>query len=332
MTVKIGMIGAGGIARHHLNTLSKIPLAQVVGVFDVNRESAERAAASVGARVADSADALLNRSDIDAVFICTPQFARDDLEAVAAGRGIHLFVEKPLGLELDSVRRKEKAIREAGVLHSVGYVLRYYDTVQQAKHYLQGRTVHLVQAYRFGTSHPAAWWRQQHQSGGHLADAVTHQVDLIRYLVGEYRDVSARFGRSAIGELYPDATIADAGAVSFTLESGAVGTITESCISPFNGESEIKLFGPDFYVQLSGNGKTVTIIDKERHVTITSKRDPSYEQDKAFVEAVASGSGDSILCGYADGMRTLAFALAAHRSAESGGAVPVEDEGPPVMA
>src|SRR5690606_18489697 len=102
-----------------------------------------------------------------------------------------------------------------------------------------------------------------HTSGGHLADAVTHQVDMIRYLAGEYQSVSARFGYNSIPGLYPDATIADAGAVTFSLSSGAVGTITESCISPHHGASEVKIFGADFFVQLSGNGRVLTIIDQE---------------------------------------------------------------------
>jgi len=321
MSVKIGMIGAGGIARSHLSKLQKIEQATIVSIYDVNRDSAVQAAESVGARAADDVDSLLNPNEIDAVFICTPQFARDDLEERAARKGIHVFVEKPLGLDLETVQRKEKAIAESGIIHSVGYCLRYYDTVLKAKEYLQGRTIHLVQAQRFGTTHPALWWRTQSMSGGHLADAVTHQVDMVRFLAGDYRDVTAQFGSNSIAGVFPDATIADAGAVTFSLKSGAVGTITESCVSPHHSGSEVKFFGPDFFVHLTGNGKTLTIVDKEDKVTLTSTQDPSLEQDKAFIEAVASGSRDPILCGYADGMQTLAFSLAAHRAAELGSKV-----------
>lgn len=316
MTVKIGMIGAGGIARSHIKALSKVEQARIVTVFDLNTEGAAQVAAELGASVAESADALLDPAVIDAVFVCVPQFARGDLEAIAARRGIPVFVEKPLGLELESVGQKEQAIAEAGIIHAVGYVLRYYDTVQKAKHYLQGKTIHLIQAFRIGGSHPAPWWSQQHMSNGNLGDAVTHQIDMIRYLAGEYKDVSAQFGNNSIKTLKPEATIPDAGAVTFSLQSGAVGTITESCVSSFYGGSEIKFFGPDFFLHLAGNGKTLTIIDKEQNITITSKQDPAYEQDRTFVEAVAKGSGEAILCDYADGKKTLAFTLAAYRAAE----------------
>lgn len=323
MTVKIGMIGAGGIAKSHLNALKKVEQAKLVSIFDLNTEGAEQAAAGFGAKVAESADALLNPAEIDAVFICVPQFARGDLEEIAAKRGIHVFVEKPLGLDMELVARKEKAVRESGILNSVGYVLRYYDTVQKAKEYLRDKTIHLIQGFRIGGSHPAPWWSQQHMSNGNLGDAVTHQIDMIRYLAGEYKEVTAQFGRNSIKTQKPEATIPDAGAVTFSLVSGAVGTITESCLSPFHGGSEIKFIGANFFVHLTGNGKTLTIVDETQNVTITSKLDPVYAQDNAFVEAVAKGSGESILCGYADGMQTLAFTIAAYRSAEERSAVEV---------
>lgn len=324
MSVRIGMIGAGGIASHHLVGLRKMPLAEIVKVYDVNRNSAESMAELVGAKVSDSVENLLDREQIDAVFICSPQFARGDVEEQAARKGIHMLIEKPLGLELSTVRRKARIIRDSGVIHSVGYCLRYYDTVQQAKAYLEGKKIHLVQAQRFGTSHPASWWRQQSMSGGHLADAVTHQVDMIRYLAGEYRSVSAMFGQNAIQRVFPDATIADGGAVSFTLESGVVGTITESCVSPHHGLSEIKFFGADFFVHIGNNGQVLTIVDNDQHIAISSKKDPTYEQDKAFLEAVAASDRQGVLCGYEDGMETLVFTLAAHRSAAERGIVELE--------
>ncbi|MDF2721359.1 MAG: oxidoreductase [Paenibacillus sp.] len=318
MTVKIGMIGAGGIAQSHINQIVKVPNAKIVTIFDVNREGAEKVAAELGATVADSADALLNPNEIDAVFICVPQFARGDLEETAAKRGIPLFVEKPLGIDLETVKRKEQVIRETGILHSVGYVLRYYDSVQRAKQYLQDKTIHLIQIYRFGGSHPSFWWKQLNMSGGNLNDAVTHQIDMTRYIAGEFRNVYAQFGNNSIQGIYPEATIPDGGAVSFAMQNGAVGTLTESCISKLHSASEIKVFGPDYFLHLTGNGKNLTIKEKDQTETIESKLVASYEQDKAFIDAVASGSRDNILCTYSDGLRSLEVSLAAIRSGETG--------------
>lgn len=314
MRLKIGFIGVGGIASLHIQSLMRIDGTEIVSVYDVNKENAAKAAESTGAKVMDSAEQVLDPARIDAVYICTPQFARGNLEELAALRGIHLFVEKPLGLDMEEVRRKEQVILESGIIHSVGYCLRYLDTVQQAKAYLTGRRAHLIQAYRFGGSHPAEWWHRLDMSGGHLVDAVTHQIDMIRYVAGEFNEVEAKLGRVSFDSLQSKGSIYDAGSIAFSMEQGTVGSIAESCLSPFHTASDLKLFGHDFFVYLSQNGAVLTIIDGGQNETVTSAMDPYFEQCKAFVEAVTHRTQAPILSSYADGARTLAVTLAANRS------------------
>jgi len=315
MSLKIGFIGGGGIAHTHIMGLQKLNDVEIVCVYDVNRENAAKVAEMTGAQIMDDAEQVLDPDRIDAVFLCTPQFARDNWDVIAARRGIHIFVEKPLGMDVEIVREKEKIIKHSGVIHCAGYCLRYLDTVQEAKSYLSGRQVHLIQAFRFGGSHPAEWWHQLDLSGGHLVDAVTHQVDMIRYLAGEFRTVHGTFGRASFDRMNTDGTIYDAGAVSFTMRDGAIGSITESCLSNYHSASDLKLFGPDFFVHLSNNGTTLTIIDDNQHVTRTSDMNPHHELDRAFVEAVTGRCRKAILSDYEDGLKTLSVTLAANRSA-----------------
>lgn len=147
-----------------------------------------------------------------------------------------------------------------------------------------------------------------------MVDAGTHQVDMLRYVAGEVRDVFANFGQTSIHLLDPEATIYDSGSLSFTMESGAVGSMMESCMSKFYGSSDVRVFGPDFFLELSGNGKNLTIKDAERNETKTASVNASLAQCKAFVSAVISGSQQSILCNYEEGLKTLAFTMAANRS------------------
>jgi len=314
MSIRIGFIGLGGIAQDHIRVLLKMEDTKIVSVFDLNKDNAKRAAEATGAEVMDSADQVLDKRRIDLVFICIPQFARGDLEVVAARRGIPFFVEKPLGIDAEVVRQKEKIIRETGVIHAVGYVLRYYDTVQKAKQYLSGKQPHLIQGFRIGGSHPSKWWKQLDMSGGHLVDTVTHQVDMIRYLAGGFREVQASFGRVSFDRTEPESTIPDAGVISFLMDSGAIGSLTESCLSPFYSGSDIKFFGLDFFVHLSHNGSHLTLTDNEQHLTVEAESDPGYAQCRALVDAVNSGNQSLILCDYTDARKTLEVTLAANRS------------------
>lgn len=315
MAIKIGFIGVGGIAQHHMNHLKNIPNAKMVAFYDVNQEATAQVAEKYGAQAMDSVDAVLDKTKIDAVYICTPQFARGDLEIEAVKRGIPFFVEKPLGVELEPVQTKAKIIRESGIVHSVGYVLRYYDTVQEAKKYLEGKKMFLVQATRMGGAHGSKWWTQMGMSGGNLVDAGTHQVDTLRYIAGEYQNVYANFSSNEVHRLDPDATIYSGGALSFTMKSGAVGTMMESCITKYNGGSQVKIFGPDFALELSSNGKQLTIMDETGTTTRVSETIAATEQCLAFLKAVETGDRSAILSNYDEGLKTLEFTLEANRSA-----------------
>lgn len=314
MTVRLGFVGVGGMAQYHITTLKKVPQAKVVSVYDANLETAQKVGADIGADVMDSADRVLDPSRIDAVFICTPQFAREELEETAAKRGIHVFAEKPLGLKMDIVRRKEQAIREAGIINSAGYCLRYLDTVQKAKQYLQGKSYHMINGYRFGGLHPSKWWRSLELSGGHFVDTATHQVDMIRYLCGEFVEIDAKFEQRSLQSVDPDATIYDAGVAAFKLENGVTGYVSDSCLSRQYTRAEVEVYGTDFYLQLSKNGTVLTLIDANQNIVETSKTDFYLEQNRTFVEAVASGSQTAIRSSYADAMRTLEVTLTANES------------------
>lgn len=316
MSVKVGFIGMGGIAKAHLSVLSKIPDVEIASVYDVDTSKAESAAGPLSARVFDSTAELIQSGGIDVLFICSPQFARDDAEVEAAQRGIHLFVEKPLGLHLDPVIRKEKLVRESGVIHSSGYCLRYLDTVQKARQYLQDKTTDMVLAYRFGGQHAPSWWRRLELSGGQLVDQTTHQIDLIRYMAGEIDEVYAQFESRAIREDDPDATIYDIGTLALRLENGAVGSVSNTCTLPHLGRSEVEIMGRNFYVQI--HGSSLRIVDNERDVTEMSRQNYYEEQDRRFIEAVKSRSQQLVLGSYTDALQTLAVTLAANESAAKG--------------
>ncbi|TNJ67927.1 Gfo/Idh/MocA family oxidoreductase [Paenibacillus hemerocallicola] len=317
MKVRIGVIGVGGQGKSHIDKLLQVENAEVASVYDVNRETAERVAREIGATAANSSDELLDSGRIDAVIICAPQFAREGLEETAAARGIHLMAEKPLGLDLDTVRAKAKVIREAGVIHAAGYCLRYLDTVQRAKKYLESRPAHMIQVHRIGSAKNwPKWMRQQHLSGGNMVAGVTHQIDLVRFLGGEFRQMSAQFNRLPHHSKDPEDTIIDSGAAAFTMESGSIGTIGESVASLFYSNAEVNFIGYDYFLQLSSNGTVMTIVDENGSRTEKAAVNMMYEQSKAFVDAVANNSQELVLSSYTDAVRTMAVTIAATQSAE----------------
>ncbi|WP_214628415.1 Gfo/Idh/MocA family protein [Paenibacillus agaridevorans] len=319
MTVRIGFIGAGGIAEHHMNTLQRIHPAKITAIFDVNPNRAAEIADKYEAAAYASVEQLLDSGQVDAVFVCSPPFARDGAEVLAAQKGIAVLAEKPVALNMEQAKEWEAQILGSGVVHSSGYCLRYLDIVQKAKAYLQDKKISLVQAYRIGGKPPMAWWTRMEMSGGQLVEQSTHQLDLVRYLAGEISSVHAFHAQTHIKQTDPEATAYDVGAVSFVLASGGVGNITSTCLSNHFNRGEVEFFGPDFYLSINGN--TLKFIDAEQHITEVSRDDFYYLQNKAFVEAVAAKRQDLVLGDYAEAVETLRVTLAANESADSGKAV-----------
>src|SRR5699024_10090443 len=142
---------------------------------------------------------------VQGIYICTPPFARDGLEQAAIAKGIHLLVEKPVALDMEKVWTNAKLAEEAGIIHTSGYCLRYLDIVQEAKEYLKDKQVDLIIGDRIGGHPPATWWGKMALSGGQLVEQSTHQLDLIRYLAGEFEEVYGVFEQRHMKEIDPDA-------------------------------------------------------------------------------------------------------------------------------
>ena len=96
MTVRIGFVGTGGIANHHLRTLAQLDEAELVAFCDVVEEKALAAVAEYGGKAYSHYETLYDSEALDAVYICLPPFAHAQPELAAIERGLPIFVEKPV--------------------------------------------------------------------------------------------------------------------------------------------------------------------------------------------------------------------------------------------
>lgn len=128
MTLRIAPIGAGSVARRHVDVLHGLGGARVVSVTDPHAPSAEALAAELDAAAFQDPDQALDAVAADAVYVCVPPFAHGPGERAALRRGLPLFVEKPVGLGLDVAEEVGAMVEEAGVVTGTGYHWRCLDT------------------------------------------------------------------------------------------------------------------------------------------------------------------------------------------------------------
>ncbi|PLS09652.1 Gfo/Idh/MocA family protein [Neobacillus cucumis] len=312
--VKVGFVGVGGIAGVHLENVKKCDHAEIVAVCDIVEESAKKKGLEFNAAVYTDLDEMLENEALDAVFVCVPPFAHGEIEEKIVKRGIHLLVEKPLGLDLETVQKKAKVIKESGVICGVGYCLRYLDTVAKAKDYLKDKTIAMVRGHYITSFVPTPWYREINKSGGQLVEQSTHTLDLMRYLAGDIEQVYANMRLQVLSDI-PNMDIPDVTSVNVIFESGAVGHLDSSIIQ-FDHRSGIEILGKDFRVVIDGTN--LTIAEKDSSNTYQSKVDFYLEQDRRFIEAVLKGDAALLLSSYEDGVKTLAATLAANKSNEVG--------------
>jgi predicted dehydrogenase len=316
VTVRVGLVGAGGVGARHARTLAAFDDVDLVAVCDPVRASAEALADEVGAGCADDVADLL-AAGVDAVWLCVPPFAHGELERSVLRAGLPLFVEKPLAADVRVAEQVADAVAAAGVPTATGYHWRHLDTVDRARSVLAGTAVRLVGARWWGTTPPPAWWSRQEQSGGQVVEQATHVLDLVRVLAGEVEEVvGGAAPSSSSGRDVPDAT-----AAVLRFESGAVGTVSTSCVLPAPTAAGLDVVGDGVSVELTETALRVRTRDGEENAEPAV--DGRYAVDRAFVDVLSGRPAPAGLVDVAEALRTHRLAWAVAEAARTGGAVRV---------
>lgn len=191
--LRIALLGSGYMGRTYAECITKHnSRAKLVAISGGTR--APGLAASYGVDYVESYDALLARSDIDALLIATPHINHLDQVLQAAAAGKQVLCEKPLATSVADCTRMIDGCREAGVMLQVIQTLRFRGTPARAKQLIdagaigkvwmiRGQT--LVRTYIIDKSS----WAAQPENGGAFLDMGVHNFDIMRFWTGsEVRD------------------------------------------------------------------------------------------------------------------------------------------------
>jgi len=233
--VKVGIIGTGGIAHHHIRTLKARDDAEVVAACDIRPEALEAAAERWEIpHLFEDYRALLRLKDLDAVSICTPNYFHSKPALAALRAGKHVMVEKPMAMNAREAARMVEAAHKAGKILVVGFQLRYQAEVQMIKRAIDdgllGRILYArCQALRRrGIPSWGVFGRKELQGGGPMIDIGVHILEVTHYLMGAPRPVAASAAcYTYIGDKKPQ-VVTPWGAwdhKTYTVEDLAVGLI-----------------------------------------------------------------------------------------------------------
>ncbi|MDH6578645.1 Gfo/Idh/MocA family oxidoreductase [Kitasatospora sp. MAP5-34] len=334
MTLRIGFVGTGYIAKEHLKRVAPLPNVEVAALCDIDSGATAVAAALASALghtpvVYQSVQEMFDQQDLSAVFICLPPHAHGAAELAAIEARVPMFVEKPLSVDLAQAIRINGLLDAAGVIAATGYQTRYSAIIDHIQQVLDGRRIAMAVSHRYTSWPKAPWYADIAKSGGQVLEMATHQVDMLRYLMGEIDTVYA-VGRRRSADS-PDTEILAAEAACFSFADGAIGSLTNNLISGHGKPQRAKglhLFADDVTISVlgfEGEARTVQVIAGGEVTETVFDDDSMAKQDVAFLRAVEEKDPGLIRSPYADALRTLAVTAAHRESARTGAPIRVAD-------
>lgn len=243
--LRVGIVGAGFIGTVHARAV-QVAGAALMGIADSTPERSSVAAQRLGAeRSYDSAEELIEASDVDVVHICTPNNTHAGLAGAALRAGKHVICEKPLATDLDDARALAKLAAQSGRVATVPFVYRFYPMVREVRERIRhdgpGRFPVLHGSYlQDWLAEPGDTnWRVDPVIGGKsraFADIGVHWCDLLEFTTGHrIIRVSARLATSfherGVEAQNAGVSTEDAAFILFETDLGASGSLLVSQVS-----------------------------------------------------------------------------------------------------
>jgi predicted dehydrogenase len=242
---------------------------QVISVYD---------SANIEANIdiAETSDQIINNSEIDAIFICTPNYMNKPLTIQSLKAGKHVFCEKPPAFTAKDVDEIQVVEKEANKVLMYGFNHRHHDSIKKMKKLIDEREFGKVlwMRGRYGKSVDKKYyqnWRskRKYAGGGILIDQGIHMIDLFLYLGGDFDNVSA-----SVSNLYWNLNVEDnVFAILENSETGLAASL-HSTMTQWRHLFSLEVFLEKGYLTLNGL-KTSSDSYGNEILTITKNRSPA---------------------------------------------------------
>jgi predicted dehydrogenase len=202
--LKVGILGYGYMGKIRHKTLEDFEEFQVVGIFDPNESAMNNLDKSV---VAESSKELIEKTDIDVIFLCVPNYLVKDYVIKVLKAGKHVFCEKPPGINTNEVREMGEMSRKHPDLKlKFGFNHRYNSSIMKLVEITEsghlGNILWIRGAYGKGSDGRIGndSWRsnKKYSGGGILMDQGIHMLDICLMLCGPFEEVKGIIGTQCL--------------------------------------------------------------------------------------------------------------------------------------
>jgi predicted dehydrogenase len=305
--VPTAVIGTGGRGSYLLRSILQQTNTKVVALCDIKPDRLDKAASAAAKdNPATTADwrAVIDRKDVEAVFIATPPYLHSEMAIAALKAGKHVYCEKPIGVtaaqvrDLVAVARRTKRVFVSG--QQMRSERRLGEAVRKIHEGIIGDVI-MVKAQREATSDLAHdgssgdWYFDVAKSGGYLIEQSVHNLDACNWVIGSHPLRACGFGAIMLYKNDPPGrTIFDCGSLTYEYPGGLKMTFTQNVFHPRtmpNANQLISVYGAKGGADLLPNPVLYPLARDGRPSELAPKQEePPHAHTAAFYACITKGA------------------------------------------
>jgi myo-inositol 2-dehydrogenase/D-chiro-inositol 1-dehydrogenase len=305
-SVGTGMIGVGNRGSFLLDGVLHQPNAKVLALCDIKPDRLDKAATTAARdNPATYSDwrRILDRKDIDAVYIATPPNLHSEMAVAAIKAGKHVYCEKPIGITPSQVRDILDAAKGSSKVFVAGQQLRsqkqYGETVRKIRDGAIGDVI-MVKAQRHaaadlphdGTS--GDWYFDVTKSGGYLIEQSVHNLDLCNWVIGNHPTRACGMGAIVMYKNDPPGrTIFDCGSLTYDYPGSVKMSFTQNVFHPAsmpNGNQYVYVYGTKGAVDLNLGTMYPAARGAQPVVLAPKQQEDQFAHLAAFYDSITKGT------------------------------------------
>jgi len=305
MTLKTAVIGVGSMGKNHARIYWELPNADLVGVADFNKDTANTIANKYGTKAYYDYKVLLDEAKPDAVTLAVPTIYHRDIALEIIDRGIPLLIEKPIAFTIEEGQSIIDAARKKNVKLMIGHIERFNPAIITLKEHInQGKLGRIFQM----DAHRQGPFPARIADVGVVVDLAVHDLDVMYYLFSE--PVAEVY--STMGSILEKCEFEDHAEIMTKFNSGITGMLEVNWLTPYK-RRELEITGTDGIISIDYIDQSIDVFGKFAQDVHINPEEPLKGEIKSFLSSIINDEEPEITG--EDGIYALRVVLAAMKSA-----------------
>lgn len=324
--IKVGILGIGLMGNKHAYNLMNMDDVEIVALCSLPISDAEKLKneAHLECGIYSDGFEMIENTKMDILYICLPPFAHCGQFEAAAKKGVHIFIEKPIAINLERASSMVEASRKYNIHTQVGYHMRFGGAVEKFKQLIKdeiaGKPLLYSANYECNSLH-GPWWRDVEKCGGQVFEQVIHLYDMASYIMGDVKQVNGYIANLNHWDI-TDYTVEDTSVSNLLFDNGSLGSITgTNCAVSNEWNGSFRVICQNMIADFKDHNEVEFIYtkdEKKKIEVLTFDDDAIAKEDQYFIDVI-KGKEKSITTIY-DGFSSLSVVSSVVESSKQNGA------------